>query len=106
MEVKADGLALSAAGLAPVAVVPDWKGRGIGSALIESAIDDARRLGLDMIFVLGEPGFYGRFGFNVAEARPFASRYAGPHFQVLLLKPDVGPVLAGEASYAPAFDAL
>ena len=106
MDVEAEGQALNALGLAPVAVVPQAKGRGIGSALIEAGIAEARRLGADIIFVLGDTDFYGRFGFEGETALPFVSPYAGHHFQALLLNQDVGSVRRGTASYARAFDEL
>ena len=106
MDVESDGAALNAVGLAPVAVIPEWQRRGIGSALIEAAIAGARRSGVEMIFVLGDTGFYGRFGFAAETARPFASPYAGAHFQALAIGRALQPTLTGTARYAPAFDAL
>ncbi len=58
-----------------------------------------------MIFVLGEPGYYKRFGFSVEAARPFASPYAGPYLMALALN-KFAPFQAGKAEYAPAFAAL
>lgn len=106
MDVEADGGTLNAVGLAPVAVIPEMQRHGVGSALIEAAIADARRLGVEMIFVLGDTGFYRRFGFAAEAARPFASPYAGAHFQALAIGRALGPVQRGTASYARAFDAL
>ena len=105
MNVVADGQALDALGLAPVAVVPDRQRAGIGSALIEAAVREAKSAGTQMLFLLGEPGFYGRFGFTAAAAKPFESPYAGPYFQALPLV-DLPPARSGVAKYAPAFDGL
>lgn len=63
-----------AVALAPLAVAPRAQRRGIGSALVRAALD---RAGEATVVVLGDPGYYGRFGF-----RPVAdwdSPYAGPH---------------------------
>lgn len=106
MDVEADGRSFNAVGLAPVAVIPQLQRRGVGSALIESAIHEARRAGVDMIFVLGDSDFYGRFGFDADRARPFASPYAGPHLQLLVINGAAPNVQAGTAKYAPAFAAL
>ena len=49
--------------LAPLAVAPDCQRQGVGSALVHHGI---RRLVADhtqMVFVLGDPAYYGRFGF-------------------------------------------
>ena len=105
MRAEADGRELSALGLAPVAVVPEWQGQGIGSALIEAAIRDARTAGEEILFVLGEPGYYRRFGFDAGIAKPFASPYAGSYFQALLLT-DLPPPTRGAADYPEAFGAL
>ncbi|RJF93298.1 GNAT family N-acetyltransferase [Sphingomonas cavernae] len=106
MQVSADGRAVRAAGLAPVAVVPGRQAQGIGSALVRSAIDAARAQGFEMLFLLGEPEYYGRFGFSVEAAAPFASPYAGPYFQALMLEPAMVSPKAGDARYARAFSDL
>jgi putative acetyltransferase len=105
MSVDADGRELRGLGLAPVAVVPDRQRTGIGSALIEAGIDRARSAGAQIIFVLGEPAYYGRFGFDPKSAAPFASPYAGPYFQARVMD-DVPQPSAGRADYAPAFASL
>ena len=63
-EVKIDGENCRWAGLGPVSVLPRWQNRGIGSALIERALDALRQDQWHGCVVLGEPEFYGRFGFR------------------------------------------
>ena len=86
-------------GLAPLGVRPDRQQQGIGSALIRAGLarltDRAERL----VFVLGDPAYYGRFGFAVMDG--FVSRYAGPYFQALALAPDAPT--RGRVSYPQAF---
>ena len=106
MDAQADGRRLDALGLGPLAVIPDMQRRGIGSALIEAGIAEARRLGAEMIFVLGDNRFYERFGFTAAAAQPFACRYSGPHFQALALDEAERPPQSGTADYARAFNGL
>ncbi len=104
MRAVADGVPVEALGLAPVAVLPDRQSAGIGAALIEAGIDAAKAAGAELIFVLGDPAYYTRFGFDPAEAAPFASPYAGPHFMALRLSGE--RAAGGTAAYAPAFAAL
>ncbi|HLL31721.1 MAG TPA: N-acetyltransferase [Allosphingosinicella sp.] len=106
MSVSGDGRAFRALGLAPVAVLPGAQGSGVGSELIRSALAIARTLGEELIFVLGDPDYYTRFGFSAEAAAPFASPYSGPHFMALWLRPDPAAAAAGSAAYAPAFEAL
>ncbi|MCW9045888.1 MAG: N-acetyltransferase, partial [Alphaproteobacteria bacterium] len=53
-----DGVAL-----APMAVLPEYQNKGIGSALVREGIEICQTLGVEAIVVLGHPKFYPRFGF-------------------------------------------
>ena len=75
----------SASGLAPVSVLPAHQKNGIGSALIKKGVEELKAKSIDACFLLGDPAYYGRFGFSVEAATPFASPYAGPYFQMLNL---------------------
>lgn len=52
--------------LAPMAVVPSQSHRGIGSELVQFAVQEAKRLGFGAIVVVGHPEFYQRLGFSPA----------------------------------------
>jgi putative acetyltransferase len=52
--------------LAPLAVQPDLHGRGIGTTLVEAGLAQAREAGETCVIVLGDPAYYGRFGFRPA----------------------------------------
>ena len=95
-----------ALGLAPVAVLPDWRRQGIGANLIEEGIRCARRDGWNAVFVLGEPAYYQRFGFSAETAKNFESAYAGPYFMALSLQGVDLPASTGSIDYPPAFAAL
>jgi predicted N-acetyltransferase YhbS len=49
--------------LGPIGVLPDRQGVGIGRALIEAALAEARARGERAVILLGDPAFYPRFGF-------------------------------------------
>ncbi len=90
--------------LAPLAVLPSHQRSGIGTALVRAAIEIARKHGESAIFVLGDPAFYGRFGFSVEAARPFPSPYAGEHFMALMLTDP--PMAPAPVLYPPPFAGL
>lgn len=97
-----DGGAL---GLAPVGVLPAWQRRGIGHALIQASLDALRQAGhYSLLVVLGEPGYYTRFGFAPASRAGLHDTYGGGDaFMALPLQPGGRH---GRVNYAPAFDLL
>ena len=105
MQVDADDRAFRAVALGPVAVLAESQSLGIGAALIREALERSRKAGEEVMFVLGDPAYYGRFGFSAETARPFASPYAGEYFMAIRFG-EGPPPRAGRADYAPAFAAL
>jgi putative acetyltransferase len=106
MVVSGDGRALRAVGLGPVAVHPRFQRSGIGSGLVRDALAVAAETGEEMVFVVGEPEYYSRFGFSAQTAKPFASPYAGPYLMALSLREGWALPGSGEAAYARAFSQL
>lgn len=106
MHAEAEGEPVRAAAIGPIGVRPDRQGEAIGSALMHASIDWARDEGYAAIFLLGNPAYYGRFGFAAETAAPFASPYAGPYFQALRLDDIFVLPKSGRADYAPAFTAF
>ena len=86
-------------GLGPVSVAPDRQARGIGSRLIYAGLDRLRTIGAKGCVLLGDPGYYGRFGFR-ADARLI---YPGPPPEYFLALPLNGKDAAGEVAYHAAF---
>ena len=99
LDLDLGGRTVPVAGIAPVGVAPERQRQGIGSVLIRAGIARLTDRGERLVFVLGEPGYYSRFGFRVMDG--FVSRYAGPYFQTLPLAPDA-PV-SGKVTYPNAF---
>jgi putative acetyltransferase len=96
---------IRALGLAPVAVTPTRQRFGIGSQLIRAGLKQAAADGWQAVFVLGEPRYYGRFGFDVSLASGFTSPYAGAHFMAIAIGAAL-PVTSGSIEHAPAFQLL
>ena len=106
MVVSGGGRAWRGLGLAPLAVRPDAQSEGIGSALVAAALEQAAAMGEELVFVLGDPAYYGRFGFSADAAAPFASPYAGPHLMALRLRDGLALPGSGKADYPRAFGDL
>ena len=49
-------------GLGPISVVPEYQGRGVGSRLMGEALRILREKGAAGCVLLGDPGYYSRFG--------------------------------------------
>jgi len=62
--------------LGPVAVAAEHRSLGIGAALVRKAIAAARKLGHGAIILMGDPPYYGRFGF--CGEKSAALRLPGP----------------------------
>lgn len=92
-------------GLAPVAVLPEYQGRGIGKALTRFALRQAQEAAVTGVVVLGEPGFYGPLGFEAASKSGLDNTFGvDAAFQLARLKPM--PIAPGVVRFAPAFEAL
>jgi putative acetyltransferase len=87
--------------LGPVAVLPDQQGRGIGSALVEAGLDALRERGARGCALVGNPAFYGRFGF-ASRAGVTCEGVPDEHMLCLAL---VGDVPTGSLAYHAAFSA-
>lgn len=106
MDVSAGGQPVPSVALAPVAVMPDYRRQGVAEALVLAAVDRMREAGAALVFVLGEPGFYTRFGFSTELAEGYASPYAGPFFMALAVQGEGPAGVRGPARHAEAFAAL
>ena len=74
--------------LAPVAVLPDRQRKGTARALIGAGHLRLKTLGEKIVFVLGDPDYYKRFGFSHELAKTFDCVYQGDYLQALRLSPD------------------
>ena len=86
-------------GLGPISVAPQRQGQGVGSALMRAAIEALQARGAAGCVLLGEPGYYGRFGFK-AEPRLRLAGVPAEYFQTLLLQ---GELPDAEVDYHAAF---
>jgi putative acetyltransferase len=91
-------------GLGPVGVLPSHQRQGVGRALMEAIIGVIESLDEPMIVLLGDPAFYQRFGFVLAETFGIEPPDAGwvAHF---LVRPGrtYDPAVRGLFTYAEPF---
>jgi len=101
--VQEGGREFPAVALAPLAVDPSFHGTGIGGALIREGHVRLKAAGETLSIVLGDPAYYGRFGYMHARAAGFESVWQGDALQALAW--GEAPQ-SGRLAYATAFDAL
>lgn len=97
--------------LSPLAVAPEYQREGIGGMLVRIGLEACRDAGQELVFVLGDPNYYGRFGF--VPAADYGLRWEkmppDPAFQVILLREGAltdAPTSPGVIRLSPEFDDL
>lgn len=103
LHVEADGGRQAAVALAPVAVDARHRRCGIAAALIEEAHRRLRATGEKLSVVLGDPAYYGRFGYTHDRAAGFDSDYQCEFLQALAWG---DAPTSGRLIYADAFGGL
>ena len=96
------------AGLAPMAVQPEFQRKGVGSALVNRGLDELRSRSCPFVVVLGHPEYYPRFGFERAWKHGLQCQWEGvpdEAFMVMIFEPCVMPEGGGVARYRDEFDA-
>ncbi len=89
-------------GLGPISVLPAWQGQGIGSRLMKQALAELRAMQAAGCVLLGDPAYYGRFGFQAHADLQLPGVPPG-YFMALAFH---GPVPEGIAQYSDAFNAV
>jgi putative acetyltransferase len=91
--------------LGPLSVRPDIQRRGVGSALMHAVLGAADALGEPLVALLGDPAYYGRFGFRPStdhQIMPPKPQWQ-PHFQVRVLT-GYQPSMRGTFGFPEPFD--
>ena len=106
--VRAGASTINTLGLAPMAVLPEYQHRGIGSRLVRAGLAACGDTPHGLVFVLGAPPFYGRFGFTPAKPLGLTWEHGGPPgaFMVQALRKGALRGIGGVAAYRPEFDGL
>jgi len=92
--------------LAPVAVLPAHRERGIGSTLVAGALALAEERNEPFVVVLGSPRFFARFGFLPAADFGVTGPYDVPDDLYQLFPRPATEIPTGRVVYPPAFARL
>jgi putative acetyltransferase len=104
--IESEGKTFAAIGLGPMAVLPEYQGTGIGSALIDNSLEQCREAGHSCVVVLGHPEYYPRFGFVPASKFGIKCEYEAPDeaFMVIELRKGALQGRSGTVKYQPEFN--
>lgn len=108
VHVESEAHAFTALGLAPMAVLPEFQNQGVGSELVRRGLEECRRLGHEVVVVLGHPEYYPRFGFVPARRKGLSCEYPVPEevFMVLELSEGALSGRGGVVKYSPEFGSV
>jgi putative acetyltransferase len=99
---------IAALGLAPMAVLPAYQRRGIGSQLVEAGLTACHHTPYGVVVVLGHPHYYPRFGFVPAKSLGIVWEHDAPEeaFMVYELREGALTQTKGVVKYRPEFDVV
>ncbi len=106
LSTRADVDGFPVLALGPISVATAHQRRGVGSVLVRSTLDIAEDMSEALIGLLGDPGFYARFGFvpgSTEDVDPPEPSW-GRHFQVRRLSSKSRPT--GLFSYPRPFQVV
>jgi putative acetyltransferase len=92
-------------GLAPMAVLPEQQGKGIGSALIKAGLEKCRGLRVGAVVLLGHVAYYPRFGFVPSVRYGIRCEYKAPEDAFMVLELQAG-YLSGKTGVIHYHDAF
>lgn len=105
VEIKSEHYSIPAVSLGPLAVSAGYQSNGIGSRLVGEGIKRCERLKYGAIVVVGDSGYYRRFGFIPAGQKHIECEFNVPDESWMLLELKAGMVdgIGGEVIYRPEF---
>ncbi|GLQ31992.1 GNAT family N-acetyltransferase [Litoribrevibacter albus] len=87
-------------GLGPISVEPGQQGKGIGSLLMNAALDELKEMQANGCVLLGDPEYYSRFGFCPVDGL-ILPNVPPEYFQAILFQ---GDFPQGEVEYHQSFN--
>ncbi len=106
--VESAGSSFKAIGLGPMAVLPPYQRKGIGSRLVRYGLEQCRQAGHEIVVVLGHPDFYSRFGFVPTKHRGIHCEFDVPDdvFMIMELRQGALAGRGGVVKYQPEFKSV
>jgi len=93
--------------LAPMAVLPGHEKHGVGRRLVQNGLAECHSKGACLVVVLGDPPYYGRFGFERASRHGLRNEFGVEEsFMVFMLEAGAHPPPGTMVKYAPEFSDL
>lgn len=105
IQIKNDEASFASLALAPVAVLPEYQGKGIGGQLIAEAHERARALGFQSVVLLGHQHYYPRFGYKRTSEYGIKLPFEAPEENCMVLELLEGGLngVSGTVVYAKEF---
>jgi len=96
---------IAALGLGPMAVLPAYQRRGIGSQLVEVGLTACHHTPYGVVVVLGHPHYYPRFGFVLAKPLGIVWEHDAPEEACMVKEIHEGALaqIRGVVKYRPEF---
>ncbi len=103
--VESESSNWEAIALAPMAVLPEYQRKGIGSQLVHAGLDECQRLGHMIVVLVGHPNYYPRFGFVLAKEQGVNCEFDVPQEAWMLLELQEGTLAGrkGMVRFQPEF---
>lgn len=105
--IDGHGSSVQGMGLAPLAVLPEFQNRGVGSELTRTGLRMLQEQGCPFVIVLGHADYYPRFGFEKASRYNLVSQWEGipdEAFMILILNRVTMQGNSGVARYREEFN--
>ena len=103
--VEAERSSFDAIALAPMAVLPAHQRQGVGSQMVRAGLEECRRLGHEIIVLVGHPDYYPRFDFVPARTGGIDCEFEVPEEAWMILELREGALAGrrGTARFQPEF---
>lgn len=105
VRVESERSSFEAIALAPMAVLPAYQGKGIGSQLVLAGLKKCQILGHEIVVVLGHPDYYPRFGFVPAKPKGINCEFNVPDEAWMIFELKEGALVGrqGTVRFQPEF---